>query len=171
MRRTSFSPTSRDDRAARQQMFGAVDFRRFRQDGGAAMAHQQIDRGAQRRIGRDARIAVRTAALQREQSGGWPARVSRLILFGFGQDRLDAGDAFAHRFHGAAFFLDGVGGELVAALRACAPRAGSQSGSLRSPVPPPARRRNWDGARSRPWSGAARPWLRLRTPCRSRSCA
>src|SRR3546814_1353393 len=47
-----------------QQMLGAVDLRRLAQDGGAAVAHQQVGRGAQRRIGGDARIAVGAAALQ-----------------------------------------------------------------------------------------------------------
>ena len=39
------------DRAPRQQMFGAIGLRRFRQDHGAAMAHQKIARRTQRRIG------------------------------------------------------------------------------------------------------------------------
>jgi len=41
------------DRAARQQMFGAIGLRRFRQDHGAAVPHQQIACGTQRRIGGD----------------------------------------------------------------------------------------------------------------------
>src|SRR3982074_2212379 len=40
------------DGAAGQEMLGAIGLRRFRQDHGAAMAHQQIARRAQRRIGR-----------------------------------------------------------------------------------------------------------------------
>src|SRR6185437_7947639 len=62
MRSTIFSPTAR--LAARQKMLGAVDLRRLRQHRAAAVAHQQVDRRAERRIGRDAGIAVRTAALQ-----------------------------------------------------------------------------------------------------------
>ena len=61
------------DRAARQQVLGAVDLRRLRQDRGAAVAHQQVDRRAQRRIGADARIAVGAAALQAERRCGSPA--------------------------------------------------------------------------------------------------
>ena len=96
-------------------MLGAVDLRRFRENGAAAVAHQQVHRGAQRRVGGNAGVAIRPAALQGEQ------QVARRHGFafhpvGFGQDRLDPCDAFAHRFHGAAFFLNGVGGELVAAL-------------------------------------------------------
>jgi hypothetical protein len=53
----------RRHRAAGQQVFGTVDFRGFRQDGGAAMGDQQIGCGAQRRVGGDAGIAVGAAAL------------------------------------------------------------------------------------------------------------
>ena len=51
-------------RAARQQVLGAVDLRRLGQDRGAAVAHEQVDGGAERRIGGDAGIAVGAAALQ-----------------------------------------------------------------------------------------------------------
>ena len=50
-----------------EQMLGAVDLRRLRKDRRAAVAHQDVGRGAKRRIGGDARIAVRTAALERER--------------------------------------------------------------------------------------------------------
>ena len=54
-------------RAARQQMFGAVDLRRLREDRRAAVAHQNVGGGAERRIGGDPRIAVRAATLKRER--------------------------------------------------------------------------------------------------------
>ena len=56
--------------AARQEVLGPVDLGRLRQDRGAAVPHQQIGRGPERRIGRDARIAVRAAALQRQHQFG-----------------------------------------------------------------------------------------------------
>ncbi len=89
-------------------MLGAVDLRRLAEHGAAAVAHQQIDRGAERRIGRDARIAVGAAALQRQ---GDVARRQGLArdLVGFGQHRLDARHALAHGLGGAAGVLDGEG--------------------------------------------------------------
>jgi len=45
-------------------MLGAVGLGRLREDHGATMADQKVARGAQRRIGGDAGIAVGTAALQ-----------------------------------------------------------------------------------------------------------
>ena len=50
--------------APRQQVLGAVDLGRLRQDRRAAVAHQQVDRRAERGIGGDARVAVGAAALQ-----------------------------------------------------------------------------------------------------------
>src|SRR5439155_10831922 len=55
------------DGAARKQVLGTVDFRRFGKYRGAAVAHQEIDGGAERRIGGDARVAVGAAALQSER--------------------------------------------------------------------------------------------------------
>jgi hypothetical protein len=52
------------DGTARQHEFDAVDLGRFRQDGGAAMAHQDVHRRAQRRVAGDAREAVGAAAFQ-----------------------------------------------------------------------------------------------------------
>ena len=48
---------------AGQEMFGAIDFRGFRQQSRTAMTDQSIDRQAQGRIGGDAGIAIRPAAL------------------------------------------------------------------------------------------------------------
>ena len=52
------------DRAAGQQMLGAIDLRGFGENAGAAMADQQVDRRAQAGVGGHAGIGVRTAALQ-----------------------------------------------------------------------------------------------------------
>jgi hypothetical protein len=54
--------------AAGQQVLGAVDFRRLRQAGRAAVADQQVDGLAEGGIGGDAGIAVRAAALEARQS-------------------------------------------------------------------------------------------------------
>ena len=53
-------------RAAGEQVLGAVDLRRLREDRRAAMPDQDVGRDAERRIGGDAGIAVRAAALQRQ---------------------------------------------------------------------------------------------------------
>src|SRR4029077_1005977 len=61
------------DGAAREQVFGAVDLRRLREDRGAAVLDQFVDRGAERRVCGDSRVAVRAATLQRERDlGGGP---------------------------------------------------------------------------------------------------
>ena len=52
------------DRAAREQVLGAIGFGRLRQDHRAAVPHHEIAGDAKRRVGRDAGIAVRAAALQ-----------------------------------------------------------------------------------------------------------
>src|SRR5207244_1416065 len=49
-----FTDLARDG-ASRKQVLGTVDLRRFGKYRGAAVAHQEIDRGAKRRIGGDAR--------------------------------------------------------------------------------------------------------------------
>jgi hypothetical protein len=49
---------------AHQHVLDAVDLGRLRQDRGAAVAHQDVHRRAQRRVGADAREAVAAAALQ-----------------------------------------------------------------------------------------------------------
>ena len=110
---TSFSPTSLAAGAARQQVLGAVDLGRLGQHGGAAVAHQQVDGGAERRVGGDAGIAVRAAALQGEhQLAGGDRLAVRLV--GAGQHLLDAGDAGLDGLLGAAGVLDGHGAEVVA---------------------------------------------------------
>ena len=61
---TSFSPDLPADRAAGEQMLGAIRLRGLRQDDRATMADDQVARDPERRIGRDAGIAVRPPALQ-----------------------------------------------------------------------------------------------------------
>ena len=79
------------------------------------MPHQQVHGRAKCRIRADARIAVRTAALQAQrQVAGRDGHAHGLV--GLGQRGLDPCDAFAHRLHRAALALDRVGRELVAAL-------------------------------------------------------
>ena len=92
-------------RAARQQMLGAVDLRRLREDRRAAVAHQDVGGRAERRIGGDARIAVRAAALQREHQF---ARRRGLALRAVEdrQHRPDALDAGRDRLARAAGRLD-----------------------------------------------------------------
>ncbi len=55
------------DGAARQEMLGAVGLGRLGQDHRAAVAHDEVARSAQRRIGRHAGIAIRATALQRHR--------------------------------------------------------------------------------------------------------
>ena len=167
MRSISFSPTLRLDRAAGQQVLGAVDLRRLGQDRGAAMAHQQVGRGAERRVGGDAGIAVGAAALQAERQvlGGDGLA---LDLVGLGQHRLHALHAFLDGGAGAAGALDGhvlegvgrldaVGFQQEADLRRLAAEADQEhAGEVRMAQVAP--QRCAAGRRSpRPWS-----------PCRSR---
>ena len=93
------------DGAPRQQMFRSVNLRRLRQDGRAAVAHQQIDGRAQRRIRGDAGIAVRAAALQREDQ---LARRDRLALHGvrLGQDLFQESDGTINGLRNTALVLD-----------------------------------------------------------------
>ena len=154
------------DRAARQQMFGAVGLRRLRQDHGAAMAHQQIARRAQRRIGGDAGIAVGAAALQRHRQF---ARRHRLALHfvRVGQRLAHEGDAGFHGLAGAADFLDvhraQAAGELLLLHQP------ADLVHLAAEAEHDRRRRNSHAAHSRRACGAAAPAARPAS-CRSRSC-
>ena len=94
------------DRAPRQQMLGAVDLRRLRQHRRSAMTHQQIDRRAQRGIGGDAGIAVRPAALQRQDQFAGRDRLA-LDVVGLGQQLLQEADGAHHGLGHAALVLDG----------------------------------------------------------------
>ena len=110
---TSFSPTSRLRGAAGEQVLGAVDLGRLGQHGRAAVAHQHVDGRAERRVGGDAGVAVRAAALQgQRQLAGGDGLAPRLV--GARQHLLDAGDAGLDGLLGAAGVLDGHGAEVVA---------------------------------------------------------
>ena len=103
--------------AAGEQVLGAVDLRRLRQDGRAAVAHELVHRRAQRRVGGDAGIAVGAAALQGEHELGrrHGFALHRVDLV---QHALDALDAGLHRLAGAAGLLDRHGAEGVVLLDA-----------------------------------------------------
>ena len=94
-------------------MLGAVDLRRLGEHRGAAVLDQHVGGDAERRIGGDAGIAVRAAALQREHDfrGGaglaLGARHDR-------QHRLDALNPLGDGLPGAAGRLDGHGLEVIA---------------------------------------------------------
>ena len=110
---TSFCADLAVARAAGEQMLGAVDLGRLGQHGGAAVAHQHVDGGAERRIGGDAGVAVRAAALERErQLAGGDGLALHVV--GARQHLLDAGDAGLDGFPRAAGVLDGHGAEVVA---------------------------------------------------------
>ncbi|MCY1534226.1 hypothetical protein D9M68_695890 [compost metagenome] len=78
------------DGAAGQHMLGAIDFRGFAEHGRAALAHQDIGGNAERRVGSNARIAIRTTALQRQRQLG---RIDGFAA-GAGGDRQHLLDAF-----------------------------------------------------------------------------
>src|SRR4051812_12303326 len=93
------------DGAAREQMLGAISLRRLRQDHGAAVTYDEIAGRTQRRIGGNAGIAIRAAALQRhgqfaDRNGLAPD------LVGLRECLAHEGDAGFHRLAGAADLLD-----------------------------------------------------------------
>ena len=79
-------------------MFSAINFGRFTENGRAAMLHQQINGRTQSRVGADARVAVRAAALQAHGDVFGAARLA-LDLIGARQHFLNECDAF---FYGQA---------------------------------------------------------------------
>ena len=87
--------------AARQQMLGAIDFRGFGQDRGTAGRHQAVNGIAERRVGGDARVTVRAAALQADDQVTGADRFA-LHLVGLWQQCLDLLDATGDGFRGAA---------------------------------------------------------------------
>ena len=148
--------------AARQQMLGAVDLRRLGQHRGAAVLDQQVDGRAERRIGGDAGIAVRAAALQRQHDLGGRTRLA-LRARGDRQHRLDPLDALA-RPSCACRRSPGWSWSGSARPRpARIPPSCGRSGRPRSRARPSARRRDWDASRS-PIASAAAP--RSPRPCR-----
>ena len=96
-----------------QQMLGAIDLRRLGKNRRAAVAHQDVDRGAERRIGGDAGIAVRTAALQRQRQFARRRRRPLGAVEG-GQHGADVLDASRDRLARAAGRLDRQAVERVA---------------------------------------------------------
>ena len=52
--------------AAGEEMFGAVDLGGFGEDGGAAVADEDVDGGAESGVGADAGVGVGAAALEAE---------------------------------------------------------------------------------------------------------
>jgi hypothetical protein len=103
--------------AAGEQVLGAVDLRRLGEDRRAAMLDQQVDGLAQRRVGGDAGIAVRAAALQRQHQ----FRGRHGLAHGAVGDRqhdLERLDAGRDRLLGAAGLLDRQRAEDVALLDA-----------------------------------------------------
>ena len=95
-------------RAAGQQMLGAVDFGCLGEHPGAAMAHQQIDGGAQGRVRRDPRIGVGTAAFEaQDQFAGGHGLAPGAV--DFGQHLVDPRAGRLDGGLGAAGILDGHG--------------------------------------------------------------
>jgi len=91
--------------AAGQKVFCAVDFGGFRQNRRTAMGDQQIHRAAQRRVGGDARITIRAAAIQtHDQMAG--IDLATLRFGSDGQHGLDGLDAHLDRGARAADILD-----------------------------------------------------------------
>ena len=92
-------------RAAREQVLSAVNLGCFAQDGGTAVSHQQVHRCAQGRVGTDAGVAVRAAALQADGDVRSAAGLA-LDSVGTRQHLLNEGNAFVHRLARAAAVLD-----------------------------------------------------------------
>ena len=86
-------------------MLGPINLGGFTQDGRAAVRYQQINGSAQRRVGADARVPVRAAALQPD---GDVRGAAGLALDGIGlrQHLFDERNAFGHGFGGATRVLD-----------------------------------------------------------------
>ena len=88
-----------------QQMLGAVDFGRFRQDRGAACGHQHIRGDAKRRVRGDARKPVRAAALHAQHQLRHRL-FAAAVGIGGGTDRLQKLHRAAHGRSRAAHILD-----------------------------------------------------------------
>ena len=100
-------------RATREEMFGTVNFRRLGENGRAAMADEFINRRTKRRVGRDAGIPVRAAALQREHEFGGGHRFT-LGFRGYREHGFHRIHTGGHGLFRAACFLNGHGAERVA---------------------------------------------------------
>ena len=112
-------------RTASEEMLGAVDFRGFGEDGGAAVADEDVDCGAECGVGADAGVGVGAAALQTENEirGGDGGAGDVICLL---EQLVDRGDALLDRDGGATLFLDGAGAQGAAAGAG----AGVMSGSI-----------------------------------------
>ena len=106
-------------------MLGTINLRRFAQNGGSAVLHQQVHRRAQRRVGADTRIAVRAAALQTDGDVFGTARLA-LCGIGAGQHLFDELNALFHRQARAACVLDVEDLERVAHAQAAVCQPGAQ---------------------------------------------
>ena len=84
------------DSAACEQMLGAINFRGFTQDGRATVLNQQVDGRAQCRVGADAGVAIRAAALQTNGDVFCAARLA-FDLIGTWQHFFNEGNAFFNR--------------------------------------------------------------------------
>ena len=100
------------DRAARQQMFRAINFRRFGQHDGAALTHNFVGGHTQNRVSRHARPAIAAATLQRQP----PIRRSARACVGQrsreGSNSFDGINPGLNRFADAAVFLNRERGRL-----------------------------------------------------------
>ena len=74
------------------------------------MAYQQIDRGAERRVGRDPRITVRATALKSDRQVADGYLRARDVV-GVRKHFVDQLDAASHRLARATGFLDVEGSE------------------------------------------------------------
>ncbi len=97
------------DGALGQQVLSAVDLRCLAQDRGAALGDEQVCRRAQRRVRRDAGVAVGAAALQAQDQfrGGHRLPLDVHLL----QQGLYPLDTRAHRGRRTARILDGHAGD------------------------------------------------------------
>ena len=107
---TSFSPISLGGGATGEQMLGAVDLRCLAEHRRAALFDQQVGGVAERRVGGDAGVAVRTAALQRQHQFRHRHRLA-LHGVGVGEHLLDHLDAALDGLARSARRLDRHGAE------------------------------------------------------------
>ena len=97
-------------RATCEKVFGAVDLGSFREDGGAAVADEDVDSGAQRGVGADAGVGVRASALETEdERGGGDFGAPHLVRLL--EQLVDGGDSLPDGDGCAAVFLNSAGAE------------------------------------------------------------
>jgi hypothetical protein len=98
-------------------VLAAVDLGRLAEDGGAAVAHQAIHRGAQCRVGTDAAVAVAAATLQAHREVAGRHRLA-FHAVGLGEHLPDHRHAARHRLGRAAGVLDVEGAKPCAFAQA-----------------------------------------------------